>query len=273
MMTGQRFIPPQPYFAPMAVQVMPPQTLNQLIRQYTQRFTWMKSHVCPCTFSNADQPGSPVPECNTCQGRAYYWDQPSSEFMGALTYVHVSPTPDEAGQTLNTAFGLAEQSQPLLTIPYDADAAGTIWSQASAFDAFVAIDSTTRYDVSLTVGNVEAVPYQQNLTIPPTGAVTVWNTATSGVVVGVSYTVSGASVTLPPQYGPGTSYVVTFTASPVFVAFREAGGRPHVRPFGGEPSHYPRRFRLQELDRWTRANQSFPNSTSPQSLGAGVPIL
>lgn len=271
-MSGGMFTPIMPFFPDLATHVMPVAPLNAMIRAFTQRFKWMKSHPCACRNNNRTQPGSPVPTCVTCQGRGYWWDPPSQEFMAGLTYVHISPTPDEPGATMSEKWGLAEQSQPLITIPSDADADGTIWANAAKFDAFIWLDGSTRYDVDLVVGQVQAVPYQQNLSIAPTGAVTVWNQATSGVVTGVPYTVSGASVFLGPEFGPGTNYVVEFTASPVFEAFRDAGAQPHARPFGGGPSKYPRRFRLQQLDRWTRAAESFPYSTSPQSLGANIPV-
>jgi hypothetical protein len=63
---------------------------------------------------------------------------------------------------------------------------------------------------------------------------------------------------------------VSYMANPVFFAFRDAGGQSHSRPFGGAANQYPKKLHLQQLDRWSRAAQSFPFSSSPQSLGAGV---
>ncbi len=115
------------------------------------------------------------------------------------------------------------------------------------------------------MGGIQAVPYQQGLSIAASGAVTVFNQTTHRVQVVSGYVVSGAAVTIPSGYAEGTAYDVEFQANPVFVAFRKAGAFPMTRPFGGaDAQHLPRRFRVQTLDLFTRARQ-YPGDPSPQA--------
>ena len=80
------------------------------------------------------------------------------------------------------------------------------------------------------------------------------------------YVVSGSAVLLD-GYPPGTPYTVEFNASPVWIAFRRAGGLSHSRPFGDGVA-LPKRYRAMQLDIWARArnNGAFHQSASPQGL-------
>lgn len=173
--------------------------------------------------------------------------------------MHLSPTPDEPGTVQDPKFGTFQVAEPTLTIPYqtpglavdDPTQPTPIWRDASTDDIFVAIDMLARYTAKLQVGGQVNLPFQQNLQIAAQGAVTVWDQATASVVPVANYAVVGPTVTIG-GYPNGTAYMVEFQAAGLYVAFRKAGGLPHVRPFGGGTVNEPRRFRLQALDFWTR---------------------
>lgn len=258
-----------PFFPGITPWVIPQIPFDKMIQQYGIRLAWMKSHSCPCTYASPTI-GSADPACLQCQGLGTYWDPPSAPFYALLTWIHISKTPDEPGFFTNEKVGITQHGDPTLTLPYNADPDGIIWNEASVYDAYVEIDANTRYNATLQVSGITAVPYQQNLSITPTGAVTVYSPTTNLVSVVDSYTVSGASVTLPNTYPPGTSYVVEFTASPVYVAWAKSGGAPHTRPFGGTQQFLPRRFHLTSLDLWLRSRLPYPQSTSPNAVPASV---
>jgi hypothetical protein len=111
---------------------------------------------------------------------------------------------------------------------------------------------TSRYVAVLQNGGQIVLPYQQNLSIAITGAVSIWNPITQTLVSVSGYAVSGASVTLPSGYAPGQNFMVEFTASPLYVVFRSVGGFTHIRPLGGGSLAEPKKFQLQTLDWWTR---------------------
>ena len=258
-----------PFFPPISPFVLPEAPFDSVIKAYGIRLAWMQAHSCPCTFSGPIM-GSPNPACKTCQARGVYWDEPSSVFSGLITWTHISRTPDEPGFFTHEKVGITQHGEPTLTIPYTADSTGTIWNNAAIYDAYVEVDSISRYNATLSVSGITAVPYQQSVSIAPTGAVTVYNTTTNTVQSVTGYTVSGANVIMPSGYAPNTAYTVEFTAQPVYVAYKKAGGSPHVRPFGqgtigSTVNNLPRRFVLSTLDQWTRARQ-FPGSASPQAL-------
>lgn len=240
-----------PFFPNITPWVMPQEPFQNMIAQYGIRLSWMKAHSCPCTFSGATI-GSAEPSCTQCHGLGVYWDTPSAPFYGLLTWIHISRTPDEPGFFADQKVGVVQHGEPTLTIPFTADPEGVIWSQASIYDAYVELDAQTRYNATLQVGGITAVPYQQNFSINPQGAVTTYSNATSSVSTVTGYVVSGSTVLLPSSYPEGTSYVAEFTASPVYVAFGRAGAIPHTRPFGGTQMQIPRRFRLQSMDLWAR---------------------
>lgn len=256
-------MPIEPYLPPIDPFVLPAEPFNDLLAAYGVRLMWRKSHACACMYAGP-VPGSPTPTCKQCGGRGFYWDPPSASFMGLLTWRHMSPTPDEQGGQPHEIAGLLQHGEPTLTIPYTADTSGVIWNQASIYDAYVEPDANERFTASLSVSGITAVPYQQGLNIPVSGAVTIWDPNTQLVVPVSGYTVSGANVFLPDTYPPETSYMVEFYANPTFVALRKAGAMPMVRPFGGAGGPLlPRRFRIQSLDLWSRA-RTYPGDPSPQ---------
>lgn len=236
-----------PFYPPIDPYRLPNQAFDNLIENTGERFVWMKNHTCPCMYAG-EIPGSPDPSCLTCGGRGIYWDQPSDPFHALFIYVSRFSTQSQPGAQIDTDQGLAQNAEPSLTIP---QIAGLVWQEASIFDIFVEIDASTRFNAQLQVGNNEQVPYQQQLVIAASGAVTIWDPATTVVQTVSGYTVSGASVFLPSGYAVGTNYIVDFIAAPAFVAYRSAGAAPHIRPFGRLPE--PRRFQLQLLDYWLRA--------------------
>ena len=250
-MTG----PPQPNVYMPALQgltpyVMPPSVFDTLIGAYGIRMAWCRSHSCPCVYGGSI-PGSPDPQCTSCGGRGVYWDQPLGPFQTLLTFIRHGPTPDEPGTMMDQDQGLLLNGEPTLTIPYSGTYVqqSTVWQEAGVYDLFVEIDAISRFNANLQVGGNMNVPYPQAVTIAPTGAVTTYDAVTHSVVSGVSYAVSGITVT-PSGLATGTNYTVDFEAAPCYVAYRIAGMPAHVRPFGG--LNYPRRFRLQTLDLWTR---------------------
>ncbi len=246
------------YLPPISPYTLPATPFDNVINAYGVRIQWMQSHQCACMWGG-DVPGSPNPNCKSCSGRGVYWDAPSVVFNGLLTQIHRTPTPDEAGQSVNSKTGWVQDTQPVLSIPYTA---GEVWINATDYDAFVELDSITRYKTELTVGGIETVPYGQNLTINPTGAVTIWNKSTM-LSQSIPYTVNGPNVTIS-GYPQGTSYTVEFMASPVYIAFRKAGGLPHIRPFGAGVVNLPRRFHLTMLDTWTRSRSQ--NDMTPENI-------
>lgn len=231
---------------PPAYKALAVSQFNNLILAYGVRLLWQQGHLCPCTFGGP-QPGSPDNQCVTCSGRGYYWDVPVGPFIGLITFMHISPSPDEPGATMDEKVGIMQRSEPALTIP---STQVVPWTNATLNDIFVEIDAIDRFDAELTVGSIQAVPYQNQLSIAPSGAVTIYDTTTHTVVPVSGYVVSGATVTLPSGYAPGTSYVVEFYAAKTYVAWRNAGSIGHDRPFAQLAE--PKRFRLQTLDLWLR---------------------
>ena len=269
--------PPVPFFPPFGTYVLPRQPFEAMIANSGTRLNWLKSHSCPCLM-NTNLPGAADPACKTCQGRGVYWDQPLGPFFGLITFMHMAPSPDEAGMMTDTEFGTIQHGEPTVTVPFGAGPRASaaqeaiqnqIWQTASTYDALVEIDALERFNHVLVVGQNQVVPYQHALSIGASGAVTTYDSVNHVATAVTGYTVSGAAVLLPPSYASGTPYTVEFYAAPVWVIFRKAGGVPHVRPFGSPtPVNEPRRFRIQALDLWLRASQSFPNSSSAQSVGA-----
>lgn len=227
---------------------MPKEPMDALLAAYGIDLNWQRSHLCPCTYGGPIA-GSPDPACQTCLGRGWYWDAPSATFRGLITFMHLSPSPDEPGAQMSDKFGVSLRAEPTLTIP---STASGIYSQASMNDVFVEVDAIDRFEVQLQVGGNTALPYEQQLNVPASGAVTIYDTATNAVVQVSGYVVSGAVVTLPSGYALGTPYIVSYTAAKAYVAWREAGAMPHSRPFGD--INLPRRFRLQALDLWLRGS-------------------
>lgn len=245
--------------------LLPEIRFDALISEVGQRVGWMRSHSCPCTYSFTMEnnrlatPGSAQRACKTCLGIGTYWDAPGPLFRSYISFMHVAATPDEPGTVMNEVFGPVQTGEPSITIPHtnpnlsanDPAQPTQAWVNASTDDIFCAVDMLTRYTAMLQVGGLTNLPYQQNVHVAPAGAVTVWNPATSTVAPVLNYSVNGPSVTIA-NYPDGTSYMVEFQAAQLWVAWKRAGGLPHIRPFGGGTDNLPRRFRLQTLDPWLR---------------------
>ncbi len=266
-----------------AAVLLPEARFDAMISEVGQRVGWMRSHACPCTYSQTDANnrlslmGSPQRACQTCYGIGFYWDTPGPTFRAYISFIHTSPTPDEPGVLMNDVFGAVQMSEPSITIPYlnpnlastDPAQPTTAWNNASVDDIFVAVDMLSRYTAMLQVGGVTNLPFQQNLQVAPAGAVTVWNPVTSSVVPVLGYTVSGPTVTIA-NYPTGTTYMVEFQAAAIWVAWKRAGGLPHSRPFGGGTDLLPRRFRLQALDPWLRQRGIQSTFSVLPALGAAA---
>lgn len=278
-----------PFFiADCATTLLPEYRFDAMIGAIGQRVSWMRSHSCPCTYSHTTQlnrlstPGSAQRSCVRCRGLGTYWDNPSPPFICYISFIHVAKSPDEPGTIMNEVVGPVQTAEPTLTIPYSNPRLGPFdpgqpseaWTHASTDDAFVAVDMLSRYTAMLQVGGTTNLPFQQNLQIAPTGAVTVWNTTTLNVDKVANYSVQGPSV-LIDGYPRGTTYMVEFLAAPYYVAWSRAGGLPHIRPFGGGvPINEPRRYRLQSLDLWTRQRGIQPSAAGSVTLaGGGEPFV
>jgi hypothetical protein len=245
--------------------LLPEYRFDALISEVGQRVGWMRSHACPCVYSTTSQnnrlaiEGSAQAACQTCGGVGFYWDAPGPPFRAYVSFMQMAATPNEPGVTMNDTLGMVQMADPSITIPFmnsnlasnDPAQPTDAWTNATTDDIFIAVDMVSRYTAMLQVGGQVNLPFQQNLSVAPTGAVTIWNPVTSRVEAVSGYAVAGPAVTIS-GYPPGTSYMVEFQAAAIYVAFKRAGGLPHVRPFGGGTDKLPRRFRLQTLDPWMR---------------------
>ncbi len=236
-----------PFFPATSPWALPYQIFDQLIAARGVELQWAKHHACPCIYAG-QIPGSPDSSCVTCGGRGIYWDGFTGAFTGLITFIHTSPTPDEAGTIMDTDQGLIVNGEPALTIPFSQQN-GVPWAESSIYDMFVETHSISRFNAQLQVGRNESLPYPQIVSVAPTGAVTTYNTTTSSVVTGAPYVVSGTTVLLTSGL-PGQQYMVDFTAAPTYIAYRIAGAPAHIRPFSN--INEPRRFRLQTLDLFLR---------------------
>lgn len=236
-----------PFLEPISPYVLPVAPFDDMITAYGISLNYMRSHACPCIYGG-EVAGSPDPSCQTCFGRGLYWDDPMGPFVGLITWAHFAPAPDEPGVLVDPRVGAVQHANPTLSIPSYASGA---WAEANMYDAFTEIDATQRFNAEIRYPYAMSVPYQQNVTIAPSGAVTIWDPNLKTVVPIQGYTVSGASVVVSGGLTSGAVMIVDFTASPTYVALRRVGAMVHARPFGGLPE--PRRFMLQSLDLWTRA--------------------
>jgi hypothetical protein len=259
---------PNPYFynldTPPQIYDFPEQSMDDLISRYGVEMFWQKSHTCPCVYQHVNPSGmnypitgSPLPNCQTCGGRGYFWDAAQGPFGVLLTFMYANVIP---GASVQKEEGFRISGKPILTIP---GAIQPLYSEASAMDAFVETGSAVRFNSVLRVGGRTTLPYNVNVTVNVDN-VLVYNslTQTSSPIPSSAVTVDGASVTLT-GYATGTSYVVEYTAYPIYIAYQEHGGMPQVRPFIQNQVNYPRRFELQLLDVWER--------TQAGGLGGALP--
>jgi hypothetical protein len=276
-------------FIPNAAQyLLPEQRFDAMISAIGQRVSWMRSHSCPCTFSQTTQlnrlatTGSAQRSCVRCLGLGTYWDPPTIPFIGYVSFTHQAASPDEPGVIMNNTLGPVQSADPMLTIPYQNPNLGPFdpgqpteaWQFASTDDAFVVPDMLARFTAVLQVAGLTNLPFQQNLQIAPTGAVTVWNQTTLNVDHVDNYSVSGPTVTIY-GYPNGTNYMVEFIAAPLYLVWNRSGGLPHTRPFGGgRPINEPRRFKLQVMDLWMRQRGIQPSAPGSAALsGSAVPYV
>jgi len=246
---------PGPNTPNIANQVMPAVAFNGQVASLGWRFGWMRAHTCPCAYSNGT-PGSPNPNCLTCFGRGVYWDVPPADFSGLLTFMHTAASPDEPGNVTNEIFGQVFQGEPVLTIPSDGAHNETlVWNYASTFDAFVEYDARTRYNTTLVVSDApsaQVLPYQWGVEILSVSAYNLSQQVTQPVPP-TAWTYSNGVMALSQDYPEGTAYTVEYFASPVWIAFRKAGGLPHARPLAANSAGTPKRFHVANLDQWLRA--------------------
>lgn len=231
-------------FLPFSV-AFPVDAVNQFITQDGIRLGWMKAHTCPCA-AQTEAAGTPDPTCQACFGRGVYWDKPPVAFTGLVTYMHTSSAPDEPGGGTSKTVGQTQRAEPTLTIP---SSAAAVWQSASVFDAYVEYDATARTNTALVVGQDNVIPYPAEFEV--TG-VTAFNPNTKQVsaVPSQNYTVGAGTVDIR-GFPVGTAYTVEYNCSPIFVAYRMAGGMPHRRPFG-LGAQVPLRFHITQLDLYTR---------------------
>lgn len=243
------FTPSQPFYV-----AFPPAAFEGIINWAGVNILYMKSHACPCV----GDVGNPNPKCNVCLARGIYWDPPTGPYVVLITLItqggrNISFLGDQTDQT----FGPISEGDPTLTIP---NTTGALFAEASLYDAYIETDATMRFNSVLRVGQEETLPawHFSNLTIAPTGAVIVEDPTIVQPVSGVTYVVSGSTVTIA-GYPEGTSYTVEYQSAPVFISYDKMGSLPHVRPFG-QGLLYPRRFKIKLLDLWIR--QKFGLSTN-----------
>lgn len=272
------------YIPPITPYLLPREPFENLIQRTGARATWARSHTCPCIYAGGGTqgrlpfPGSPDPGCLKCFGVGTYWDAPTLPFNAGVSFMHLSPSPDEPGTIMDVKVGPVVTSEPSITIPYldpnNPTAPLPAWSYASTNDFFCFVDMLARYTAILQVGGITSLPYQANLQVMPQGAVTTYDPVAQ-VVSDIPYTVNGAEIDIDTsQYPVGTNYAVEFMAAPIYVAWRRSGGLPHVRPFGAGIVNLPRRFRLQALDLWTRQRSNAPSAqASSAAQGKSFPYV
>jgi hypothetical protein len=262
---------PSPYLgtSPLAdfSQLMPGDAFDGLINATGIRLGWLKGAQCPCTYSGST-PGAAKPNCLTCLGRGVYWNKPLLICNSIVTFMHTSSAPDEPGFHMHDKMGPLRRTEPTITIPANGpNNETTVYNESGPYDAFVELDGAQRLSATLVSGTQEILPYQQGIILE---SVTTYDAVNNVVqpVASNQYTQYAAQVTLDPTIFPiGTPYVVEFTALPVWVAFRNAGGEAHNRPFGlTSSSGLPKRYHVVALDAWTRA---VFNGETPQ----GNPIV
>ena len=242
----------QPDFTPFIPDIytlLPENMFNNWSSKVGLRIGWKKGHVCPCTA----QTGQVNTGCKTCYGRGYYWDSPPVDFFGNITFGHTSVMPEEPGVSVDKKFGVEYTGTPTITIPHMGNLnENAVWNNCGELDAFILYDDTARFNTAFINGVTPAIlPYEIGLNIL---GVFVYNTDQSvSILPSSSYTLSNATVSLIDQ-PLGLKFVIEYTASSIYLAFRKAGGRVHSRPFGGSVySGMSKRFHVVGIDWWLRS--------------------
>lgn len=212
---------------------------------------WRKSHICPC----AGNTGSGNPSCLQCGGYGRYWDAPPVEpFIGSISFM----LPDDPSSRAAEQAGSYANGMPILSIP---QAAGDVWDQSTTYDQFVLSDAIQRFTINLVNGQYNTLPYNYLVSVPASGAVSFFDTATNLVSADNNYTVvvgpTGIVTVALTDQPAGTPFSVEYTAAQAYIAFAR-GGVPHVRP---EVAGYrlPKRFQLQTMDIWFRGHGATGN--------------
>lgn len=263
---------------PQAVYGLAQQPFDNLIATNGVRVLWRKSHQCPCSFSGnglsaAGVQGSGRPSCQTCSGLGIYWDNPVGPLTALITFMNMNRSPDEPSAGLDDVSGPVLNASPSITVAQSINA--DVWANASIDDQFVEVDAPARFNAVLTQGVQNFVPFFQDLTIEPTGAVTTWDAVNNIVIPVTGYTATQNEVqtSLPI----GTPFTVEFEATNIYLVFRKPGGQAHIRPFGMTLNQMlPRRFQARQIDRWIRARTLQADNVNGQTQvvsGASFPVV
>lgn len=239
---------------------LPHAAFDASINEFGIRMLWQKSHACPCVWYPTTMVtlGTPNPNCQTCSGLGWYWDEPVGPATVLFTYTHSPLATDEPGTPMNDKMGQVMAGNPMITIAHDVEF--DIWNQAGEFDKWTELDVTWRFNSNLASNRNTTLPYPINIQMNLTGAVTTFNLPTSSVVPITGYILSGTQVIIPNSYPNGTPYVVEYYANPTYVTFKRSGSIPHARPFSGgalPPNPLPKRFRASPLDVWLREKNNY----------------
>jgi hypothetical protein len=247
-------------------QLMPESVFDSFISTIGIRMGWLKGSECPCTHSGST-PGAAKPNCLTCLGRGVYWNSAPLQLVCGVTFMHTSSAPDEPGFSIHDKIGPLRHAEPTITLIKNGNFnENIVFNEAGPYDAYIQYDGASRLSATLVSGTQEILPYQQGIIVESVTSYDAINNVVQTVTPN-QYTQFAAQVILDPTIFPiGTPYVVQFTALPVWVAYRSAGGEAHNRPFGLGQGGLPKRFRCVSLDGWTRSNF---NGESPQ----GQPIV
>lgn len=244
------------FITPPAIQqVFPPGVFNNLTQWAGVRVLWLKSHACPCVNT-----GTPNRSCNTCLGRGVYWDPPLGPFNVLITLVSFIGRHIDSGEANDPAYGTIYESKPLLTVP-NLDANIPFWDEVSLYDIIVEVDATMRFNTVLRNQDIMNIPawHTYSFSIASSGAVVVEDPTLNQPVSGVTYTVSGLTVTLNNPYPLGTTYSVEYQSCPSYIIFDKYGGLAHMRVFG-QGGTYPKRFRIDLADLYLRDKLGFSTS-------------
>jgi hypothetical protein len=238
--------------------VFPPAIFNQTSGPFSGvRVLWLKSHSCPCVNT-----GTPNRDCVACLGRGIYWDPPQGPFDVLITLVSFIGRHIDAGESNDPNYGNIFESKPLLTIP-NLTTNNPLWQEVSLYDIIVELDATMRFNNVLRTNDQMDLPawHAYSLNIAASGAVVVEDPTLNQPVSGVSYSVSGLTVTLDGNYPLGTTYTVEYLSCPSYIIYDKYGGLAHTRPFG-EGGLYPRRFRIDLADLYLRDKFGFSTSVT-----------
>lgn len=233
----------------------PNERFNQFLQQFGVPIFWLRGHLCACVDDNTEfSPdgvavkikGTPSAYCTTCGGRGVYWDDAQGPYLVAFQYPKLF---DIQGASFEEQLGILQEGIVPIIIPSTAQ---PMWQELNTYDAVVAQGTDMRFHSSLRVGYQETLPYFWNVNVNPSG-VTIYdsqNTQTIPVPAD-QVVINGASVQIT-GFPNGTSYVVDYTAWPIYIVFGKMGGMSQPFPLLNNQT-YPRTTTVQLLDFWSRA--------------------